>query len=50
MTDVYERTGYMGEHNMKENTQTRGRARNMKKKNKSGIEGTIQISRYSNRY
>ena len=40
----------MGEQNIKEDTQTRGRTRNMENKNKSGTEGAIKIFRHSSRY
>jgi len=40
--DGYEENGYMGEGNINTDIWIIGRARNMKSKNKSGIEGDVE--------
>jgi hypothetical protein len=39
--DGYDKTEYMGEENIKKDIWTSARARNVEKKNKSGIEGAV---------
>jgi hypothetical protein len=48
--DEYEKTGYLGEENIRKDTGTGDRTRNIENRTKSGIAGAISKSKLSSRY